>query len=116
MNLGKNETLRSGDDVGQDITCHNCGELFREGVRDHEIVNCPGCGGRLAYIERLWHGENRDCKNCDYLSDSDCTFRQSEFYNKEVIGIGCRAWQPRQDLIESHKEELWPEYYSEPQS
>jgi len=50
MKFEKNETLKSGDNVGRNITCHNCGEKFRNGKREGTYVSCPDCGGRCAYV------------------------------------------------------------------
>jgi len=50
--IGEDEEMRSGDDVGNDITCYDCGEKFIEGTRDKDFVLCKnGCRGAYVYKE-----------------------------------------------------------------
>lgn len=49
LRLKTNETLQSGDDIGDDIRCYECNTRFIEGTRDGNVA-CPKCGQRHAYV------------------------------------------------------------------
>ena len=52
IKLSEKETLQSGDDIGDDITCHDCGEKFADGERTNSFVICT-CGGRHANVIKI---------------------------------------------------------------
>ena len=48
------KVFKSGDEVGTDVRCYNCGRLFRDSKdaisgRKGDFVVCT-CGGRGAYV------------------------------------------------------------------
>lgn len=53
LNLTQDQTLQSGDDVGNTISCYDCGASFINGTNDDGYVACPDCGGRHAYIVNI---------------------------------------------------------------
>ena len=48
------KVFKSGDEVGTDVRCYNCGRLFRDSkdaisAKKGDVVVCS-CGGRCAYV------------------------------------------------------------------